>query len=142
MTPSTTILKETAALCKGIRVSLVQVARNLHEISSRELWKAEYGSYAEYLEAECQISQGFASKLTGVFSHFVLEGGLSQRKLEGVDSEKLYLAMRLPMKPEEQLMRAQTWTRGELKAELASGGGEECSHENTVEICSRCHSRV
>lgn len=142
MTPATTILNEAAECFSKARFNLFHGARRLKEISDKRLWDGQYGSFGEFVETECQISQGFASKLIAVFTHYSVESGLSHAKLADIDQEKLYLAMRLPLKAEEQLVRAQSWSRSELKAELASKGGAECQHPSSVEICTVCHSRV
>lgn len=142
MTPSTTILKETAELFAKARINLYYAAKRLYEIKEKDLWKGAYSSFGEYVESECQISQSFAAKLIRVHGHYVLEGGVKADQIREVDTEKLYLALRLPGTPEAQLTRASTWTRSEIKAEIASQGGEECSHETTVTICAHCHARI
>lgn len=142
MTLSTSILKDTARLFAQVRKDIFTAAQALYLISSRELWKGEYASFGAYVEQECQISPSFAAKLIAVWGHYIVEGKVGLGQLRHVDSEKLYLAMRLPLKAEEQLLRAQSWTRGELKAELASRGGVECDHESQITICARCHAKI
>lgn len=142
MTPSTTILKDCASAFKEVRRNVVVAAKMLWEISDKSLWKGEYTSFGEYVERECQISSSFAAKLVIVYGHYVIDSRASERQIEAVDAEKLYLASRLKLPMEQQLVRAESWSRQELKAELASGGGAECTHPSTIEICSRCHARI
>lgn len=137
-----TILDITADLFRDIRKDLITAAKNLHEISTKELWRGKFSSFGEYVESECGVSQSFAAKLTAVWGHYAIEAQITPAELRAVDTEKLYLAMRLPMAAGQQLIRAKSWSRSELKAELASKGGPECTHPTTVTICAHCHARI
>lgn len=140
--PATTILSDTSDLFKAVRRDLVRAAKLLWEISEKELWKGKFSSFGEYVETECGISQSFAAKLSSVWGHYVIKGGVLSAQLQKVDNEKLYLAMRLPMAPIQQLIRAESWSRSELKAEIASKGGPDCTHETQITICAKCHHRI
>lgn len=142
MTPANPILQETADQFKAVRGTLMIAAANLHRISANKLYVGQYASFGAYCEEACQISQSFAAKLVQVHEHYAIQGKITPSRLRGIDAEKLYLAKRLPMTPEEQLERAAFWSRSELKAELASKGGEECTHPSSIEICSTCHKRI
>lgn len=142
MTPATNILKEAANCFKASRVSAIIGAGYLHRISAERLYEGQYASFGEFCEEACQISPSFAAKLIQIHEHYAIQGKITPSRLRGIDAEKLYLATRLPMKPEEQLMRADTWSRSEIKAELASKGGADCTHEKTITLCVTCHARV
>lgn len=136
------VLKQGAACFQSARKDLIRGAMLLHKIEKEEMWRAGFSSFSEYVEQECQIGKSFASKLIKIYDSYVIQAGFPQERLEGVDSEKLYLALTLSMTPENQLLRAETWTRGEIKAELAVKNGKECDHAMTVTICAACHARV
>lgn len=142
MTKLTSNLLNQAADCfNSIRKNFYEGAKLLHQIKTEELWKGEHGSFSEYLEQECKISDGFASKLIQVYEVFVLEAGFSQRKLEEVDHEKLYLSLKLPGTLEKRLIQAQTLTRAELKQQrVYEENGEECTHPGSM--CIKCHMRM
>lgn len=139
---STGILDKAARCFKDVRKSLVEGAAFLHKISNERLYEGTYSSFGEFCEEGCQISQSFAAKLIKVHEHYILKGNVPRSQIGNIDNEKLYLAIALKGTPEEQALRAQTWSRSEIKAEIASKGGAECIHEHTVTICSKCHARV
>lgn len=143
MTPQTTILTDAAKCFTTARQNIYEGASLLYRINEENLWKEGYDSFGEFIEQECQLSQGYASKLIQSWKFYIVEGGLSHEKLNGVDAEKLYLALKLPDgTPEKRLIQAQTLSRQELRAELAEKDGVDCLHEKTITICASCHARV
>lgn len=135
------LLQQCAEAFKTAHKSLMVGGAMLYQIKKENLWEADFGSYSAYLDF-IGISDSVASKITTVYEHYVIKGGFSQRKLEEVDYEKLYLATRLKGEPETQLIQAQTLTRSEIKAELSEKGGEDCTHPNEIKICPDCHKRL
>lgn len=142
MMPVDSVLERAAKCFTSARQSVMDGTPLLHEIREKRLYDGRYASFGEYVEQECQISQSFAAKLCKVYEHYVIQGGVARAQLKEVDSEKLYLAISLPGTPDFQAVRAQTWSRAEIKAELASNGGEECLHTEQVTICAHCHKRI
>lgn len=138
------ILEHCASFFQGVRRNLIEATEALYRINSENLWESKYSSFTEYIETECQISASFASKLLKNWKYFVIEGGMKPKQLGAVDYEKAYLSINLPdMTPEQKLLRAETWSRSDLKAELAvDENGHECSHENIIKICEKCHKRI
>lgn len=137
----TGILKDTAYCFLNARRNIFEGAAGLHTIFTQKLFLSDYTTFGAYVEQECQISQSYATKLIKAYDHYVLQGGISQRKLESIDMEKAYLALSLPGTPEKQLAQAETLTRQELKAERASQGGVE--HEcEAISICKTCSKRL
>jgi len=117
----------------------------LYRLQETRHWESRFSSWNEFVESSDGLgkSAGWASKQLAVHKHYIIEGKVSHAKLENIDNERLYLAIKLPMSPEEQVIRAETWGRSEIKAELASNGGADCSHDcEHVTICTRCHARV
>lgn len=143
MTQEIQNILEKAADCFGsARGNLMQGAKLLHTISKENLWAEHYSSFGEYLEQKCQISAGYASKLISTYEYYVIKSGVSQRKLEAVDVEKAYMAMKLNGEPEHKLLKAAEWDRQQIKDELASGPDGDCSHKvliikNQCKACSR-----
>ena len=142
MTQLTGILERGAMFFTQARKNLLAGAAILHKISEEKLWEGTYSSFSEYLQEACQISDSLASKLIRVYTYFVLEGKVSQRKIEGVDLEKLYLAIHLPAPIAKQLASASTLSRSELKQELYESKNGECENHIPLTICSRCHIRL
>lgn len=141
MKPTLQILDSAAQCFTDARKNLIEGAALLYEISAGELWKEKYDSFGEYVEEECRISQGMASKLVNIHGYFVLKAGVSPAKLTHIDSEKLYLAMSLPGTPQKQLASAESLTRSEMRAELKDPQ-DKCLHEECFKICRACHKRV
>lgn len=136
---SQTILNRAADCFIGVRKQFIEGAKLLHKISTEKLWEGQYGSFGEYVEQECQLSQGYASKLVQLYQYYAIEGGVSHAKLAAVDPEKAYSAMKLKGTPERQLTTALTLSRQELRAEVADKGEEHrCEY---IEICTRCGKR-
>jgi hypothetical protein len=141
MKPSIQILDSAAECFGSARKNLMEGAKLLYEISTGELWKERHDSFGAYVEEECKISQGMASKLVNVYGYFVLKAGVPHAKLTSIDTEKLYLAMSLPGTPLKQLASAESLTRSEIRAELKDPE-DKCLHEKCFKICSNCHKRV
>ena len=138
------LLEKTEALFHSARVSLIEAAAALYEVQKTEVWKERnlYNTWGEYVET-LGISQSGASKLLAVFSHYVIEGRVSQDKLAGIDTEKLYLATSLTGTPEEQFTKAELLSRQEIKAQkMYEQNGHECEHEETITICKSCNRRI
>ena len=135
------ILKEAAGYFKGARQNLMAGAELLHKIKAEELWKGKHESFSEYLEEDCQISDGMASKLIQVWQFYVIEGGFRGEKMIGADIEKLYMAAKLKSSPEKALSQALTLTRQELKSEL-NDPDDTCKHPATYKVCTICHGRL
>lgn len=137
------ILTATAECFTNARRNVYEGAKLLYQINEEKLWESEYDSFNAFLEQDCQISAGYASKLIQSWKFYVVEGGLSQAKLSHVDAEKLYLALKLPTgSPEKRLTQALTLSRQELRAELAE---DENGNEHTCEpltICKICNKRL
>lgn len=119
--------------------SAVSATRALiHKIFADKLWEGRYSSFGEFVESGLNKSQSWASKQLAVYKHYHLEGGIAQELLE-LDTEKLYLAAKSEGTPEEQLARAKTLNRLELKQEA----NEETPHEHIpVSICRVCSIRL
>jgi len=135
---------ETAASCfKQAQKNLIQGAALLYQINSEKTWESNYSSFGEFVEQECGISTSMASKLLKAYSFYAIEAKIPQQELENVDYEKLYLTTALKdMTPEEKLIRAKSWSRSEIKAELHQKDGKDCEHPETIHICATCHKRV
>lgn len=141
MTPQLSILNQAAQCFGTIRSDLLEGAKLLHQIFTEKLYKDNYETFEQYVEEECQIKPSFASKLISVHQHWVIENSVSPLKLKGVDIEKLYLARKLEGDPEKNLVKAQTLSRDDLKAELR----EEvtpCETHTPVTFCSTCRMRL
>lgn len=129
---------------KAIRRDMVDAMVRLAAVFAAKSWESKASSWGEFVESELQISQSSASKLLRVHEAYLISGTTKPAQLEGVDVEKLYLAIPLlkEQSPKQVIATAKELSRSELKAEMASNGSEECKHEHQVTICSSCHARV
>lgn len=142
---SITLLKEASDCFKEARKNVYDGARLLYRIQADNLWEGQYSSFTEYVEQECQLSKSYLSKLLQAWKYYVIDGGVKQSSLVGIDSDKLYFAMRLPTgSVEQRLVKAKEWNREDLRAELSTVDGHECEHppESQVTLCGKCQKRV
>ncbi len=139
---NTTILKDAAHCFRDARGSLIEGAKLLHTIYSKQLYLEAYTTFGEYVEQECQLSPSYASKLIKTYEHYVINGSLSHAKLKDIEPEKLYLAINLKGTPTQQLSKALTLSRGELKSERFEKEGHDCQHPVTIKICATCHAKI
>lgn len=139
MNISIPLLAETAAHFKDARGSLLLGAKGLYEISNEKLYQGLYSNFGEYVEEACGISQGYASKLISVYTHFTLNNGVSLEKLAEIDYEKLNMARTLTGTVDEQIAKAQTLSRRELREE--KNEEEPHTHEE-IKICKICQIRL
>jgi len=133
------LLEQTRASFANVRSSIVEAMQHLWKVKETEAWKESYESFGEYVEQDLGISQGFASKLGTINKTYLVEGGLSPEKLEGIDHDKLYAAARLSGSVEEKLAKALTLSRRDLKDEL---NDEEPQPHEHVPACAVCHIRL
>lgn len=112
LTQTEVLVEETRQLLNAVRGSSIKIGENLYNIKETLPSETNWG---DFIRDEFDISESFASKLVTIHRVFVLEGGLSHAKLEGVDTEKLYLSRDLAGDIEEKLAKARTLTRSELK---------------------------
>lgn len=126
---NTNLVEETRQLLNAVRGSSIKIGQNLYEL--RDTLDPQT-DWATFIRDEFDISDSFASKLITIHRVLVLEGGLSQEKLEGIDQEKLYLASRLEGTPEEKLAKARTLTRSELKQ---TKNDEESTPHGFKKVC-------
>lgn len=136
MTLTQNLIEQTRNLLNAVRGSSIKIGENLF-LLKENLEKGK--DWGEFIRDEFDISESFASKLLTIHKAFVLEGGISHAKLEGIDGEKLYLATKLEGTAEEKLEKARLLTRRELK----ESKNDEVEHEHqAVQICSICHIRL
>lgn len=136
---ASSLIEETKDFLRETRVSLMHVARNLHAIKAGEEWKSlvSNDNWGQFCESELGISPSMASKLMNTYQHFVIEGGIPENQLMGIDHDKLNSARSLPGTPEEQLSKATHLSRTELKQE--KNDAEATPHTPSFsEVCTVC----
>lgn len=138
------VILHNAALCfRSARKNLMEGANRLHEISTLKSWEGHYSSFNEFVEQECQLSAGYASKLVKTWEYYVVQNGVSPAKLAEIDVEKSYLAINLNGEAAHKLIKAGEWNRQEIKDSLAENpDGSDCSHKVLIikhqcKACSR-----
>lgn len=135
------LLERTKESFASVRSSIVEAMQNLWSVKNGDVWKeTSCTSFGEYCESELGVSQSFASKLLQVNQHYLLEAGFSPEKIVGIDYECLYLAAKTEGTPEEQLARAKTLTRRELKE--TKNDTNPCSHQNHGDCCYDCWTKL
>lgn len=141
---SATILKDAASAFKLARGNVYEGARLLYQIQETNAWEGQFSSFAEFVEQECQIGKSQASKLTQMWKFYIIDGGMNKNQLVGIDSDKLYLAAKLPTGTiEQRLVKAREWNRQDLRDALAEDeNGVDCVHTETIQLCKKCGKRV
>lgn len=132
------LLQKTKSAFDKFKESLLDAMQLLWEVHESKAWEQTgVYSFGQYVEDELQISQSMASKLLSNQRHYLVEGGVSQDKIRGIDHEKLYLAQKLSGSPQEQVEKARALTRAELK--LEKNDDEEKPHAASFsEVCTIC----
>lgn len=134
-------IEKCIKLFSKARGSLMEAALSLYDIKTNKKWRAQFSSFNEFL-LELQIDPAQASRLCSVVEHYIVQGGIEPTQISDHSPEKLYRAMRLPLSPIEQALRASTWTTQELRAELSrKENGDEHTCE-AIQICKTCGRRM
>lgn len=129
-------IEQTKALLGLVRGSSVRVGQLLYEIKQQLDKDVDWG---DFLRDEFDIGESFASKLMKIHQVLVLEGGVSQEDIEGIDGEKLYLVAGLEGSAQEKVSMARTLTRREIKEHR----NDQKPHEHIpVSICKVCSIRL
>lgn len=148
---STTILKDCSDAFNLARKSIYEGTALLYRIEQEKLYTGHFESFSAYVEGECQLSKGYASKLLTAYRFYCIDRGVSHDKLDGIDPEKLYLSTKLPQEtltsvrsPEDLLVYAREWSREDFRDELHSKMGVDCRHpeDKRIVLCGVCNKRV
>lgn len=132
------LLKQASECFKSARTNVIEGMFLLAEIEQKELYKGKYETIFKYAEEECDLAKGTVSKYLAIVKGYTL-GGVSQRNLEGVDTEKLYLSLSLEGTAEEKLAQAKTLSRDEIKENIREDKHGVCSHEGKpFEVFHKC----
>jgi hypothetical protein len=94
-------IRQTATV---IRAAWVHLAGCLHELHRDQHWRElGYESFASYLDS-IELDRGYAYKLLRVFRTLVLGHGVDPHVLEGVNADKLDIAVRKGVSDVEQVL--------------------------------------
>lgn len=129
---TTSLIEQTRNLLNAVRGSSIKIGENLYTLKQSLEAGTDWG---DLLRDEFDISESFATKLISIHRVLRVEGGLSQAKLEGIDSEKLYLSLKLTGSAEEKLAKATTLTRRELREERVDDGHVHSGELVTIHRC-------
>lgn len=135
-------LRDTIDLIKQIETRFLELGARLYTIKTKELWKASYDSYQEYLDV-AKVSPSQASMLAKIHQYYVVEGKMSTKKLAQVGYSNLYEAIPLIEKEgvAAALLKAETLTRDEIKDEVREERHGVHKHEVGKErwgSCEKC----
>lgn len=124
---------------KNLEAGFLTLAEMLYYIKTDELYKGKWESFASYL-AEMDIKESQASKYITVYKNWILEAGVSPRKLQEIGVDKAYTALPLLKSgTEEAVKKATSLKRAELRDEVyESKNGEPCQHLNLTRGYARC----
>jgi hypothetical protein len=129
----TNLLQETKDLLKVGKELIARVAFNLLALKESGEWE-QYGhsTFPKFCEMELELSQGNTSKYLAIASFYAPV--YKAEEIGAVDSEKLYLAAKLGVEPDEALSRAKTWSREDFKISKS----EEEHEAEWVKYCKKC----
>lgn len=133
-------------LSKLTRKASTALRQAIYQVHKNSSWQGRFESWDAFVESEdgLDISRSLASKLIKVEEEYVEKLGFSSEKLEGIDNEKLYLAIPLLKERDASTVieTARLLTRNDIKKETAEKGGKECDHHNQGTICFTCNARL
>lgn len=140
---SANYLRETIDLVKQIETRFLELGSRLYKIQKDGLWEGEYDSFMEFVDAT-GVTRTAASKLTTIHKTYIVEHGVSVRKLAEVGYSKLYDAIPLLGKGnvESVVMKAKLLSQSELHEEVREERHGECKHLEQITICAGCHKRI
>lgn len=141
MTPSN-YLRECIDLVRQIETRFLELGARLYTIKEKQLWKETYDSFPEFLEA-AKITPSMASILSSIHKHYIVEGKVGIKQLEGAGYSNLYQAIPLIEQEgvESAVVKAQTLTRSEINDEVREQKHGEHEHQLGVDrfgICDVC----
>ena len=132
------ILQECASYFVSMRKNLILGAELLYKIREEELWKGTYNNFSEYIVDEIKMDTGRISKILSSYEHFVVKNGIVPAQMVDATEENLYLATKMTGSAEEQLAKALTLTRSELRQQTAyEKNGEEHSCNFKCTVCGK-----
>ena len=134
MTDLTTqdLITHTRELWNTGKKVMIQVAWNLAQIQKSDAWK-NFKTFPQFCEDELGIGQSQTSKLLTIADYYLEK--YSPEEIGAADYESLYMASRLPGSVEENLAKAQTLKRSELRAERQETAPCEHSFKKFCEHC-------
>lgn len=132
------LVETTRSLLTRGRELLVQVAYNLHTLRESGEWKETHETFPKYCQEVFELSQSTTSKYMAVVEYFSAK--FLPEDIGPVAIENLYMAAKLPGTPEENLSKAKTLNRSELRSESVDGGHVHSGE--TIEIHKCCGMRV
>ena len=127
------VVQETKTLWNTGKKVMVQVAYNLSKIRESNVW-AEFKTFPQYCEEELGIGQSQTSKLLTIADYYLEK--FTPEQIGPTDYEALYLSAKLPGSVEENLAKAQTLKRSELRLERDEVA--PCPHSNVSPTCTDC----
>ncbi len=135
----TDFVRETIDLVKQIETRFLELGARLYRIREEKLWENTYTSYQEFLDS-AHINPGHASILASIHKHYVVDGGVQFKTLQGVGYSNLYEAIPLIEKEgiDNAIVKAATLTRSEIKDEVRDGHHGEHPHDLGVERWGKC----
>lgn len=126
------LIQETRDLWNQGRKVMIQVAFNLSKIRESDAW-GDFKTFPQFCENELGISQSQTSKLLTVAEYFLRE--YTPEQIGPCDYEALYMAAKLPGTVEENLAKAKTLKRSELRAVREEIAPCEHSFKRFCEYC-------
>jgi hypothetical protein len=113
----------------------------LFKIHDEKLWETRFSSWDEFVESPDGLdkSRGWASKNLQVHK-WAIQNSFSRESLEGIDTERLYLASKMEGPALKALTKAQTLSRQDLKDELREA--DPCEIHQAITICGKCNCRL
>lgn len=115
---SLSVLDQSIYLARHINTAVDTLRPLVYQVAKDELWKERFSSFGEYVESPegLNYNSSGASKLKTI-EQFRLDNGFSEKEVNGIAVESLYLSIKAGGEPKLILSRAQTLSRNEIKME-------------------------
>lgn len=135
-------VRDTVDLVKQIETRFLELGARLYAIHTKELWKATYDSYQEFLDV-CRVNPSMDSILRKIHRHYIVEGGKKMETLAGIGYSNLYEAIPLIEKRgvDGAIIAADTLTRADIKDTVRDQKHGRHEHEvGTARwgMCDKC----
>lgn len=124
--------------CTSAKKEWLKMVVLLYEVKKQEAWKGKAESWSEFVEQDCGLNRSQIEVHLSVYEHYAIEGGVSTITLAKVEPYRAHTAMKLKGTPEQQLSKALSLTRRELKDSM-SDEGHVCE---PITVCKTCHKRI
>lgn len=131
------VLEKSIYLARHIGTAMDVLRPLVYRVFAENLWEEKFSTFSEYIESPegLNLHQSYGSKLKTTHQHYVIDGGATEEELQGIALESLYLAAKTEGTIQEQIARARTLTRDEIKQTRAEKDAHPFKENLNCKVC-------